>query len=63
MRLKHELRAKNLMFGKSVREARDRASLRTQHARLEGLLFEQLAPNLREKVLSRLDSVAHQLAP
>ena len=61
MRLQHELRAKNLMFVKSVREARDRASLRTQHARLEGLLYEQISPGLRAHVIARRDAVAHQL--
>ena len=36
---------------KTLRDAQKRASLKTEYQRLHGLLFEQLSPHLRERVM------------
>ena len=53
LRRRAELRAKNLMFLKQVRESKDRATLRVEQDRLHGLLYQQISPALRERVLAR----------
>ena len=40
-------------FRKALRLAKQRAALRTEHARLHGLYFEQISPQLRERVLKQ----------
>ena len=40
-------------FRKALRLAKQRAALRTEHARLHGLYFEQISPHLRERVLQQ----------
>ena len=61
IRKKVENRIENARFQRSVRNARDRATLRTEHARLHGLLYEQIAPALRERVLRKGQQVGQQL--
>ena len=61
IRKKAEHRLENIRFQRSVRNARDRASLRTEHARLHGLLYEQISPALRERVLRNGSAVTQQL--
>jgi hypothetical protein len=61
IRKKVENRTENIRFQRAVRNARDRASLRTEHARLHGLLYEQISPALRERVLRKGDAVTNQL--
>ena len=53
MRQKAELRAKNVMFLKQVRESKGRASLRVEQDRLHGLLYQQISPALRQQVHRR----------
>ena len=57
MRQRAELRAKNVMFLKAVRESKDRASLRTEQARLHSLMYQQISPALREKVHARREAI------
>ena len=57
MRQRAELRAKNVMFLKAVRESKDRASLRTEQARLHSLLYSSISPALREKVHARREAI------
>ena len=57
MRQRAELRAKNVMFLKAVRESKDRASLRTEQARLHSLMYQQISPALREKVHARREAL------
>ena len=40
-------------FRQTMRLAKERASLKTEHARLQGLFFSQIAPHLRERVLQQ----------
>ena len=61
IRKKVENRIENIRFQRAVRNARDRATLRTEHARLHGLLYEQITPALRERVLRQGQQVHLQL--
>ena len=63
MRVKSEIRAKNMMYLKAVREAKNRASLRTEQTRLHSLMYEQISPGLRERVQARRATVSQLLQP
>ena len=40
-------------FRQTMRLAKERASLKTEHARLHGMLYAQIAPHLRERVMQQ----------
>ena len=63
MRRKAELRAKNVMYLKSVREAKDRASLKVEQDRLHSLVYEQISPGLRERIQARRQTISQLLTP
>ena len=53
IRKKAEMRLENVRFMRKVRMAKERAALRTEHAVLHNLIYQQIAPGLRERVMSR----------
>ena len=61
MRQRAELRAKNVLFMRQVQQSKERASLRTEQARLHSLIFEQIAPQLRERVHARRETISNLL--
>ena len=53
VRQKGETIMEDNRFRQTMRLAKERASLKTEHARLHGLLYQQIAPHLRERVLQQ----------
>ena len=53
MRKKGETIMEDNRFRQTMRLAKERASLKTEHARLHGLLYQQIAPHLRERVMQQ----------
>ena len=53
IRKKTEGRLENMRFQRSVRLARHRQTLRTEHAVLHNMVYQQISPQLRERVLAR----------
>ena len=53
IRKKAETRVENVRFMQAVQRSRDRAALRTEHAVLHGLIYQQISPALRERVMDR----------
>ena len=52
-RKKMENRMENMRFQRSVRQAKNRHTMRTEHAVLHGLLYTQISPGLRERIINR----------
>ena len=48
-------------FKRSLRMAQERARLKTEYQRLHGLLYEQIAPHLRERVMRQGRDVTDRL--
>ncbi len=44
---------KNVRFQRDIRRARDRVTMQVERDRLHGLLYEQISPGLRERVMTR----------
>ena len=63
LRKKAEVMHENIRFQNTIRNARDRATLRTEQARLHSLMFEQISPGLRERVHARRESISQLMAP
>ena len=61
MRKRGEIRAKNIMYLKAVREAKDRQTLRTEQMQLHSLLHTTVAPGLRDRIRSRSKVVGKML--
>ena len=53
IRKKAETRLENVRFMQAVQRSRDRAALMTEHAVLHGLIYQQISPALRERVMGR----------
>ena len=53
IRKKTEGRLENMRFQRAVQLARHRQSLRTEHAVLHNMVYQQISPQLRERVLAR----------
>jgi len=53
IRKKAETRLENVRFMQAVQRSRDCAALRTEHAVLHGLIYQQISPALRERVMGR----------
>ena len=53
VRKKGETIIEDNRFRQTMRLAKERASLKTEHARLQGLLYQQIAPHLRERVMQQ----------
>ena len=51
----------NLLFQRDIRRARDRASLQVERDRLHSLLYEQISPGLRERVMQRGSTITQLL--
>ena len=62
IRKKTETRIDNVRFQRAVRAAKERASMRTEHAAMHNLLYQQIAPALRERVLRKTVDLARNLA-
>ena len=63
LRKKAELIGENVRFQNAVRNARDRATLRTEQARLHSMLYQQISPGLRERVQQRRESITQLMSP
>ena len=63
LRKKAEVVHDNIRFQNSVRNARDRATLRTEQARLHSLMYETISPGLRERISARRENISHLMAP
>ena len=63
LRKKAEVIHDNIRFQNTVRNARDRATLRTEQARLHSMMYEQIAPQLRERVQDRRETISQMMAP
>ena len=53
IRKKAETRLENVRFMQAVQRSKDRATLRTEHAVLHSLIYQQISPGLRERVIGR----------
>ena len=62
-RKKAEVIHDNIRFQNTVRNARDRATLRTEEARLHSLMYQQISPQLRERVQTRRETISQMMAP
>ena len=58
IREKADVRIQNIRFQRNLRAARDRETMRTEHAVMNNLLYTQISPGLRERVLQRRDKIA-----
>ena len=56
-----ETRLENLRFQRAVRAAKERQTLRTEHAVLHNLIYQQISPGLREQALNRGKKVESML--
>ena len=63
MRKRQEAMIENIRFANTLRNARDRASLRTEQARLHSLMYESISPGLRERVQQRRENISQLLNP
>ena len=61
LREKAETVIEDNRFKKALRQAQERSSLRTEYQRLHGLLFEQISPHLRERVMRQGRDVSDRL--
>ena len=61
IRARSDVRTENIMFMRSVKAARDRASLRVERDRLHSLLYETITPGLRERIKARGKTVTQLL--
>ena len=62
IRKRAETRIENVRFMQAVQRAKDRATLKTEHAVLHGLIYQQITPGLRERVLGRSKQVESMLS-
>ena len=53
LRNRAERIGKNVRFQRDIRRAKDRATMQVERDRLHGLLYEQISPGLRERVMTR----------
>ena len=63
LRKRGELMQENIKWQNAVRNAKDRASLRTEQARLHSLMYESIGPGLRERVAQRRETISQLLNP
>ena len=61
LRKRAELIGENVRFQNAVRNARERATLRTEQARLHSLMYQQISPGLRERVHQRRENISQLL--
>ena len=61
IRKKAETRIENVRFMQAVQRSRDRAALKTEHAVLHGLIYQQISPGLRERVMGRKQQIEGML--
>ena len=53
IRKKTENRLENIRFQRAVQRAKNRQTMRVEHAVMHNLLYQQINPGLREQVLRR----------
>ena len=53
IRKKTENRIENIRFMRAVQQAKNRQTLKTEHATLHNLIYQQISPGLRDRVLQR----------
>ena len=53
----------NVRWQNAVRASRDRAALRTEQDRLHSLMYQSIAPGLRERVAQRRETISQLLTP
>ena len=60
-RKQHEVRTANIRYMAVLRRAQQRATLRTEHKVMHNLLYAQIAPGLRDRVLARHRDLTQKL--
>ena len=60
-RKQHEVRTANIRYMAVLRRAQQRATLRTEHRAMHNLLYQQIAPGLRDRVLLRHNDLSKKL--
>ena len=60
-RKKHEARNENIRFMRAVRRGKERATARTEERVMHTLLFSQITPGLRDRVLARQRDLSQKL--
>jgi hypothetical protein len=53
IRKKTENRIENVRFMRALQQAKNRQTLKTEHAVLHNLIYQQISPGLRDRVLQR----------
>ena len=53
IRKKMEHRIENVRFLRALQQAKNRQTLKTEHAVLHNLIYQQISPGLRDRVLQR----------
>ena len=61
IRKKAETRIENVRFMQAVQRSRARAALKTEHAVLHNLIYQQISPGLRERVVGRKHQIEGML--
>ena len=61
MRKRYEARQENIRFMKAVRKGKERATIRTEERVMHSLLYQQITPGLRERVLARQRDLSQKL--
>ena len=61
IRKKAETRIENVRFMQAVQRSRARAALKTEHAVLHNLIYQQISPGLRDRVVGRKQQIEGML--
>ena len=61
IRKRMENRIENMRFQRAVRRAQERNTMRTEHAVLHNLLYTQINPGLRDRIINRRAALETQL--
>ena len=61
MRKRHEAREANILFQKTLRRAKERATMKTEQRVIHNLLYQHIAPQLRDRVLARQRDLSQKL--
>ena len=61
MRKRYEARQENIRFMRAVRRGKERATARTEERVMHTLLYAQITPGLRDRVLARQRDLSQKL--
>ena len=61
MRKRYEARQENIRFMRAVRRGKERATARTEERVMHSLLYSQITPGLRARVLARQRDLSQKL--